>query len=369
MSRRVAQILAFGGIFFAFSLICAVWMWYRFNYTPLYTYVQTSVKVYPNTGIQTLGKSLYQKGLIEHPHLFVLFAKLRGNNKRLRFGEYYIKPGMSAASLLDNITRGKGIRQHNVRLVEGWRFKDIMQYLNKDPNLRHDLKGLSPHQIMEKLDDSKKNPEGLIFPDTYSFAWGSSELDILKKGYQKMHQVMSQLWPTRAKGLPYKKPYQALIIASMIEREVQAASERAKVAAVIFLRMKKRMRLQIDATVLYGLNKSYGSVITRSDLKTKTPYNTYTRYGLPPTPIAMPSEASIIAALHPGHGDALYYVARGDGTHVFTDTYQGHLSAVNRYQRGDQKGLKLTYSKGVVNYLQKGAYMKYAPYFLYIILW
>ena len=155
-----------------------------------------------------------------------------------------------------------------------------------------------------------------------------------------MRQVIAKQWVLRKKNLLYTKPYQALIVASMIEKEVKVAGERSKVAAVILRRLKKKMRLQIDVTVLYGQHKPYGTTITKQDLKTKTPYNTYTRYGLPPTPIAMPSEASIFAALHPSNGTALYYVARGDGTQVFSNTYQQHLSAVNQYQRGEQKTLK-----------------------------
>ncbi|MCH9644955.1 MAG: endolytic transglycosylase MltG [Gammaproteobacteria bacterium] len=366
MSRRVAQILTILGVVCAFVLVWFVWMFYQFSYRPLRLAGVTSVKVYPNTGIKILAKRLYSKNLIKHPTLFTFFAEFRSSGKHLRFGEYRIRPGMSARNLLDNIMLGKNLVKHRVTLIEGWTFRNIMQHLQKDPNLRNTLNGLTAQQIMAKVDPAQKHPEGLIFPDTYTFTWGNTDLDVLKRGYQRMQNIINSEWPQRSKNLPYRDAYKALIVASMVEKEAAVANERDKIAGVIVRRLKKRMRLQIDPTVLYGLQKPYGSVITKRDLRTKTPYNTYRHYGLPPTPIAMPSKASIIAALHPSSGTALFYVSRGDGTHIFSDTYRGHLLAVNQYQRGSehQRAFQLKDLDVIPGHLRRAPLIEFASYIL-----
>lgn len=370
MSKRVAQILALIGLFFSFVLLSLVLSWYQFSYRPMNVTNRETVKLYPNTGIQALANRLYRKGLIQSPHWFVLFAYLHGDNNQLRFGEYHVRPGMTALQLLNNMRQGRDTVLQMIRFIEGWTFRDIMTYLNHNPNIRHTLTGLSPSAVALKLGIGSKNPEGLIFPDTYSVAWDSADVSILQRSYARMKNTLATLWAQRAKNLPYKNSYQALIVASMIEKEVKVSRERSKVAAVILRRLKKRMRLQIDATVFYGRNKSYTQALTKQDLRVKTAYNTYRNYGLPPTPISMPGKAAIIAALHPAKSDALYYVSRGDGTHVFSKTYKQHLSAVRRYQRSSSvESTAAGHEIITPAVVKKMVLMKLIPYIMYFIIW
>lgn len=291
-----------------------------------------SIKVYPGNTVHDLAKTLYSRRLIAHPHIFIFAARVSGKAKQLRFGEYQILPGMSASSLLSNMISGKGLVKHQITLIEGWTFKEVISALENDPNLFHRLNGKTNPEIMNAIGYPNRHPEGLFLPETYTFIWGNTDVEILDHAYQRMQAYLMQQWSDRAPHLPYKTPYRALIVASLIEKETSIDSERPIVASVILKRLKKRMRLQVDPTVLYGLKKSYGTRITRQDLQSKTPYNTYVIYGLPPTPIDMPGKASIYAALHPAKTNYLYYVARGDGSHVFSETYADHLLAVKKYR-------------------------------------
>lgn len=289
-----------------------------------------TIQVPTGTGIHILAKKLHQAGLIHHPRLFVLLAKITGDAPKLKAGEYQITPNMSASDLLASIVAGK-VLQRSITFIEGWRFRQIKRALGHNTHIKHTITYLSNTQIMAKLGHPKQYPEGLFFPNTYFFTWGDSDIKILNQAYNKMQKILRRQWQQRAVGLLYKDSYQALIVASIIEKETALSKERALISGVILGRLEKRMRLQVDPTVLYGLGRPYDSVITQGDLDLYTPYNTYQRYGLPPTPIDMPSEASILAALHPAQGDALYYVARGDGSHEFSATYAQHRKAVQKY--------------------------------------
>ena len=302
--------------------------------SPLLAQQQSSVtiKVPSGTDVHYLAKQLKQAGLLKHSRLFVLLARVNGDARRLKVGEYKITTEMSASDLLANIVAGKVI-QRSILFVEGWTFRDLKETLDESSHIKHEIKNLTNAEIMAKLGHPDQHPEGLFFPDTYFFTWGDSDLTILKQAYQRMQAVLTTQWQQRASHLPYKNSYQALIVASLIEKETGLDNERAKVAGVILLRLKKWMRLQVDPTVLYGLGRPYSSTITKQDLALATPYNTYQRYGLPPTPIDMPGEASIAAALHPEMGDVLYYVSRGDGSHQFSATYKEHRQAVEKYLR------------------------------------
>lgn len=317
-------------------LIIGLWfavIWHSLIYTPLLHGQQKSisVKVLPGTGIHALARKLHEAGLIHHPRLFILLAKLTGDAPKMKAGEYQITPKMTAPDLLANIVAGK-VMQRSITFIEGWTFRQMRQLLDENTHIKHTITYLSGAQIMATLGHPEQQyPEGLFFPDTYFFTWGSSDIDVLKQAYDKMQTILQQQWQQRSNDLPYKNAYQALIVASLIEKETALPQERRLISGVIVRRLKKRMRLQVDPTVLYGLGRPYGSVITEGDLALYTPYNTYQRYGLPPTPIDMPSEASIIAALHPSPGDALYYVSRGDGSHEFSATYQEHRKAVEKY--------------------------------------
>lgn len=300
-----------------------------------------TVKVPPHTTIHQLADILYKQGLVHHPEFLVMLIRMQGDERELQYGEYRLHSGMNLAQLLSNIINGRDLAYHEVTFIEGWTFQEMLAALKNDKNVKHTLAQLSTPQILAKLHITQKSPEGLFFPDTYKFAWLLSDIDILAMARQRMQQVLARDWQGRAKNLPYKTPYQALIVASLIETETSIADERPIIAGVILARWQKNMRLQIDPTVLYGREKPYGSTITRQDLDNDNVYNTYKNYGLPPTPIAMPGQAAIHAALHPVDKGYLYYVARGDGGHVFSKTYAEHLRAVKRYQRREQDIIKI----------------------------
>ncbi len=318
-------------------LIFVTWFlftWYRVFHTPLVAPgVVTSVKVQRGFGLRDLAKQLSQQSMLNHPKFFVEFARLTGYERQLRFGEYQINSKTTLAHLLHNISHARGMVLHRITFIEGWTFRQLKLALKQNPNVRHFIQGKSDSQIMELLGHPNQHPEGMFFPDTYLFTWGNSDLEILKKAYAKMQRVLTQQWGQRAPHLPLKTSYQALIVASMVEKETAIPKERSKIAGVIIQRLEQKMRLQVDPTVLYGLGKPFGSMITKHDLNSITPYNTYRVKGLPPTPIDMPSAASIRAAMHPSHGNVLYYVARGDGSHRFSANYKDHLLAVAQYQK------------------------------------
>jgi len=332
--RGFKQFLFYLVVALIFIPVCLFFIWHRVMYKPLLTRGEvTSIKVYPGSTIHDIANGLNQRGLMTHPRFFVFDARLSGFARQLRFGEYRITPGMSASQLLSNIVSGKGLVKYNVTFIEGWTFQDIKNLLEQNNNIRHLLKNKTNKEIMRMFGHPGQHPEGRIFPDTYMYVWGNTDLEILQKAYQRMQSFLSEQWENRADNLPYKNAYQALIVASLIEKETSLPVERPIIASVILRRLKKRMRLQVDPTVLYGLKKSYASVISKRDLRSNTAYNTYKIYGLPPTPIDMPSAASIIAALHPAHTNYLYYVSRGDGSHEFSVNYKQHLSAVHRFRK------------------------------------
>ncbi len=254
-----------------------------------------------------------------------------GDNKRIQVGAYAILPGMTPGELIHNMATGKVI-VYRITFLEGWTFRRMRRELERNPNLKHTISGMTDLALRRQLHLQHKL-EGMFFPDTYLFKWGMSDFDILKEAHQHLEKILTQAWQQRARGLPYKSPYQALILASMIEQEARLNSERSQIAGVLLRRLKIRMRLQSDPTVIYGLGRPYGTTLTRQDLRFVTPYNTYRHYGLPPTPICLPSRASIIAAMHPDLSDNLYFVARGDGSHQFSATYAEHQRAVLKYQR------------------------------------
>jgi UPF0755 protein len=288
-------------------------------------------EVQPGTSLRQLAHELAARGLLREPRYLVLHARLTGAADHLQAGEYAIEPGMNAAQLLKALVAGKVV-QHALTLVEGWNFRELMQAVDDDPNLKHTLEGVAPEAIMERIGAPGVHPEGQFYPDTYHFPRGATDVAFLKRAHELMQQRLATEWKERADGLPYDTPYQALIMASIVEKETAVPEERTQIAGVFVRRLKRGMRLETDPTVIYGLGESFDGNLRRSDLKRRTPYNTYVHKGLPPTPIAMPSGASLHAALHPARGDDLYFVARGDGSHQFSATYEEHRRAVARYQ-------------------------------------
>ncbi len=274
---------------------------------------------------------LHKQEILQQPRYLLLYARINGLASKMKTGDYRLQPGMTAQQFLNNIFSGKVI-QHSLTIIEGWTFRQLMQALNNHPQIKHTLQGLSDEQIMAKLGLKGIHPEGQFLPDTYYFPGQLSDVEFLKRAYNAMQKVLQQEWQNRAVGLIYDSPYQALIMASIVEKETGKASERQQIAGVFVRRLEKGMRLQTDPTVIYGMGERYRGNVRKRDLLEDTPYNTYRRSGLPPTPIALPGRDAIHAALHPAEGDALYFVARGDGSHEFSATLREHNNAVIKYQ-------------------------------------
>lgn len=328
-------------------------LWYTYHYVQmLKKNSPESIKVNPDSGIVQLAEKLNRRGLWRYPRFLISITRSNGTARRLRYGEYWIKPSMSVADLITNIVDGKGMVRHHITFIEGWTFQQIKDALEKNRNITHRFKEKTDQQIMTMLGHPQQKPEGLFFPSTYYFLWEDSDLTILQMAYQKMDEFLTQEWSKRIEGLPYQNAYQVLIVASMVEKETALEKERPLIAGVILRRWKKKMRLQVDPTVLYGLKKPYGTLITEQDLRSKTPYNTYRIRGLPPTPIAMPGAASIVAALQPARKGYLYFVARGDGSHQFSTTYKEHLAAIKKY-RPEERNIFESENEAVMQFKSK----------------
>lgn len=288
-------------------------------------------QVKPGTSLKQLAHDLSAQGLIEQPDFLSWYARYTGQANKIKAGEYRLAPGLTPPALLDLLVSGKTTR-YQLTLVEGWNFQQVRTAVAGDPVLIKTLEGLADGEVMARLGHAGEHPEGRFFPDTYQFPRGTTDLSLLRRAYQRMEKVLAEEWQQREKGLPLENAYQALILASVIEKETGAPEERAQIAGVFMRRLRKGMRLQTDPTVIYGLGDGFDGNLRRRDLKQDTPYNSYTRKGLPPTPICMPGREAIHAALHPAPGDALYFVAKGDGTHQFSATLQQHNAAVRKHQ-------------------------------------
>jgi len=274
---------------------------------------------------------LESDGVIKDAFWLRIYWRFNLARTPIHSGEYRMLPGMTVDGLIDLWKRGEVV-QYNVTLVEGWNFRQVRAALAKDDKLKQTLTGLTDAQVMDKLGHSGIFPEGRFFPDTYSFVRGMSDAELLKKAYDRLDEVLAKEWEKRSVDAPYTEPYQALIMASLVEKETGVPQERGQIAGVFVRRMAIGMLLQTDPTVIYGLGDRYQGKLTRAHLKEATPYNTYMISGLPPTPIAMVGREAIHAALNPVAGNSLYFVARGDGSHVFSDDLDAHNSAVREFQ-------------------------------------
>ncbi len=280
--------------------------------------------------IEVVGR-LESKGLVSNRLWLRLYGRLEPGQTRIKAGEYEFVDGMSPRDMIGAMVSGD-TKHWYVQFIEGWTFKDMRAALARAERLEKVTGQWTTEQIMAAVGAEGEHPEGRFFPDTYAFTSSESDLDLLKRAFNRMETVLAEEWAAREEGLPYDTPYEALIMASIVERETGAPHERDQVAGVFVRRLQKGMRLQTDPTVIYGMGDSYQGRIGRKDLRTYTPYNTYRINGLPPTPIALPGRESIHAALHPDKGDALYFVARGDGTHKFSRTLSEHQKAVREFQ-------------------------------------
>jgi len=283
-------------------------------------------------GVSQVARQLENDGIVHNANAFIALVRVLGESSNMKAGSYEVEGAITPLRVVDKLSRGE-FTTGQIRFIEGWTFRQVRDVLDEHPALLHQTKGWTATEILEALDSDMTHPEGLFFPDTYYFSAGTSDLTILRQAYNKMQTTLDATWEKRDERLPVKAKYQALILASIIEKETGDPSERKMVAAVFVNRLRIRMRLQTDPTVIYGLGESFDGNLRKRDLLADQPYNTYTRYGLPPTPIAMPGEAAIEATLQPASTRALYFVSKGDGTHYFSNSLKEHNRAVNKYQR------------------------------------
>ncbi|WP_428356595.1 endolytic transglycosylase MltG [Methyloprofundus sp.] len=315
------------------------WLWQdyqRFIEQPLIVQHPIIMDIAKGSPFNSIIQQLDSQVGFQQPEIdmlwFKILARQQGLINQLKAGEYQLPVGITPKEFLVLLSSG-AVMQHGITFPEGWTFKQLRQALVVDKNLKLTLTGIGDADILQKLGSDYTHPEGLFFPDTYRFEKHTTDLAVLQQAYQKMQQVLKQEWANKAEGLPIKTPYEALILASIVERETGVSAERPIIAGVFIRRLNKGMRLQTDPTVIYGMGESYQGNIRKKDLQALTPYNTYRIDGLPPTPIAMPGEQAINAVLHPAQGNSLYFVANGDGSHNFSATLNEHNRAVRAFLR------------------------------------
>ena len=297
-------------------------------------------RIEPGYSVRRVGQQLAERGLLKRPRYWELYARYTGAAKRIHAGEYLLDPSLTPVELLQRFTDGQ-VKQYGLTLIEGWTFAQLLAAVARNDVLEQTLGVAAPEQVMAALGYPGVHPEGRFLPDTYHFPRGTTDVEFLQRAYRAMEQRLAEAWRDRIPDTPLASPYEALILASIVERETAVPDERAAIAGVFIERLKSNMYLQTDPTVIYGMGERYKGNIRHRDLRHDTPYNTYTRKGLPPTPIAMPSGAAIDAVLHPVFTGHLYFVARGDGTHKFSRTLQEHNRAVIEFQLdGDASRLK-----------------------------
>ena len=309
----------------------AGWMVY-YAYTPLvlsHTPYEFTLK--HGSSLKSVSRQLTEAGVLTEPWSFTLLVRSLGKAGSIKAGNYELSASLTPLELYYKITEGD-VSQIGITFIEGWNFKQLRAALNAHPRIKHDTVALSDQEILSRISAKEMEAEGLFFPDTYYFSNGMSDLSILKRAYQIMQVHVDEAWGKRDTGLPFNTPYEALIMASIVEKETGKASERPLIAAVFINRLRFNMRLQTDPTVIYGLGEQFDGNLHKADLMADTPYNTYTRAGLPPTPIALPGLESIEAVLHPANSTALYFVAKGNGAHQFSNSLAEHNQAVARYQ-------------------------------------
>lgn len=283
------------------------------------------------SSFDAVARSMESESLVADSFWLRLYGRIYPEQARIKTGEYEFSNGETPKDMLDAMVAGR-VKTWSIQFIEGKTFSDMRAALASNPQLAKVTTDWSAEQIMTTLGAEGEHPEGRFFPDTYLFSGQESDLDILRRAYEKMNRVLAEEWEARSEGLPYESPYEALIMASIVERETGVPEERDEVAGVFVRRLQKGMRLQTDPTVIYGMGDQYEGRIGRKDLQTDTPYNTYRINGLPPTPIALTGREAIHAALHPAEGDTFYFVAKGDGTHQFSRTLAEHQKAVRAYQ-------------------------------------
>lgn len=317
------------------AAICtyAVLQYERFLTEPLQLDTPFVYTVEPGSNLRAISEDLKQQGLSEFPPVYLqVYGRLTQQAHKIKAGEYQVEPGTNLPEFLELLVSGKVI-MNALTIVEGMTTRELLDAVQAHPKIVNTLDASAPQTLMSSLGAEEKAEEGWFLPETYHFPSGTKDIDFLQRAYQQMQAALAEAWEQRDEDLPYETPYEALIMASIIEKETGIAEERPEIAGVFVRRLQKGMRLQTDPTVIYGMGDTFDGNLRRTDLRTDTPYNTYTRHGLPPTPICLPSIESIYAALHPADGKSLYFVATGeDGRHVFSATLKEHNRAVRRYQ-------------------------------------
>ncbi len=305
------------------------------NHEMALTTAPADLSIEPGTSVRGVAQAAADAGVRVNPALLYWWFRLSGKDRLIKAGSYEIEPGATPRSILQKLVRGEEALRA-VTLVEGWTFLQVREALSKAELLKPDTRGLEADLIMEKLGKPGVAAEGRFFPDTYTYAKGASDLAVLKRALRAMDRKLDAAWSQRAADTPLKSPEQALTLASIVEKETGRGSDRAEIAGVFTNRLRIGMLLQTDPTVIYGMGSRFDGNLRRRDLQTDTPWNTYTRAGLPPTPIAMPGKAALLAAVQPAQTRALYFVARGDGSSQFSASLEEHNRAVNKFQRGQK---------------------------------
>jgi len=289
-----------------------------------------AITVGPSRTLSQVAHSLKQEGVIRSRDVMVLLARLQGTDRRIKAGLYRFQGPISLWEILQRFAAGNP-DEASITVVEGWTFHQFRVAVDQSPDVQHDSTGLDDATLLAHIGASEPQAEGLFFPSTYYFTPGSSDIDLYRRAYATMQHKLLEAWQARANGLPITSPYQLLTLASLVEKETARAADRTLIAAVFVNRLNKNMRLQTDPSVIYGMGDAYRGNISKADLRRDTPYNTYTRNGLTPTPIALPGAASLLAAAHPAASDVLYFVARGDGGSYFSQTLDEHNDAVRKF--------------------------------------
>ena len=323
------------GIFILLLSFVVGWAWMDYQHSltmPVISEQPVSFEIEKGETFSQITKKLIENDVKIKSFWFKLLVYQKDMTHKLKTGEYQLKPGLTSSELLTMLVSGKS-RQYTITFPEGFTFKQIRKQIKQNSKIKHTLDKLDDTAILAKLGSKENHPEGLFFPDTYHFDKNATDISLLQRAYRKMQQILNNEWQNKTSDLPLKTPYEALILASIVEKETGKASERQQIAGVFTRRLRKGMLLQTDPTVIYGMGENYKGNIRYKDLRTPTPYNTYVIKGLPPTPIAMPGKEAIHAALHPAAGNSIYFVSRGNGSHVFSATLKDHNNAVNTYQR------------------------------------
>lgn len=331
MIRKILVLLETALVLAGLALGFASWQQYQALHQPLEITQEQLLDVPAGSTPTGVLNRLQTEGVIKDAFWLRLYWRFNLSGQALHSGEYRMVPGMDVDALF-GVWKRKEVVQYSLTLVEGWNFRQVRAALAKQAKLDQTLAGLSDAELMTKIGHPDVFPEGRFFPDTYRYVRGMTDAEVLKQAYARLEEVLDEEWAARAADAPYADPYQALIMASLVEKETGVPQERGQIAGVFVRRLKLGMQLQTDPTVIYGMGERYNGKLTRADLKQATPYNTYVIAGMPPTPISLVGREAIHAALNPVSGDSLYFVAKGDGSHVFSNDLDAHNAAVREYQ-------------------------------------